>query len=158
MAKTERFREILRGPLDADHLRQKAAEGWKLVGIECQWERESEEPTAPESVRAQNQISGSMAEVPFGFQVASDCVHLEQNPEEIQVLKALMELIVEDVSVPRMAQELNRRGFRTRDGSTWTAVAVFKTFPRLVEVAARIFPTEDWDTRRKQISRVAWNS
>lgn len=57
-----------------------------------------------------------------------------------------------------MAEELNRRAFRTRDGSAWSAAAVFKVFPRLVEVAARIFPSEDWAARRKSFSRVAWNS
>jgi hypothetical protein len=158
MTKTERFREIVKGPLDPDHLREKAGAGWKLVGIECLWEREITELAAPESDRAEKQGSGRIAEVPFGFRIASDCVHLEENPEEMQVLKLLMELIVQDVSLPRMAEELNRRSFRTRDGSAWTAVAVFRVFPRLVEAAARIFPSEDWAVRRKQFSRVTWNS
>lgn len=158
MAKTERFREIVKGPLDSDHLREKAAAGWKLVGIACHWEREIEEPAAPDSDAGQKGIRADIAEVPFGFRVASDCVHLEENPEEMQVLKFLMELIVQDVSLPRMAEELNRRTFRTRDGLEWTAVAVFKVFPRLVEAGARVFPSEDWAARRKQFSRVSWNS
>lgn len=43
-------------------------------------------------------------------------------------LEFLMELIVQDVSLPKMAEELNRRRFRMRDGSPWTAVAVFERF------------------------------
>lgn len=155
MARSERFREIIKGPLNAEHLQQKAAEGWKLIGIECHWEREVEEPAAD---GRQKQISDTMAEVPFGLRVASDCVHLEENPEEMQMLKFLMELIVQDVSLPRMAEELNRRAFRTRDGSTWSPVAIFKVFPRLVEVASRVFPSEDWGARRQRFPRVAWNS
>lgn len=160
VARIERFRELVKGPLDAEHLRQKASEGWKLIGIECQWERQVTESVAsqPHNMQQQELASGTVAEVPFGFQVASDCMHLAENSEEMQVLSFLMELVVQDFSLHRMAEELNRRAFRTRDGSAWSAVAVFKVFPRLVEAGSRIFPSEEWAARRKQVSRVPWNS
>jgi len=57
-----------------------------------------------------------------------------------------------------MADGLNIREYRTRDGRPWTAASVFKLTPRLIEVAPRILSGTEWEARRKQISRVTWNS
>jgi hypothetical protein len=57
-----------------------------------------------------------------------------------------------------MADALNIREYRTRDGRPWTAASVFKLTPRLIEVAPRILSGTEWEARRKQISSVRWNS
>ena len=57
-----------------------------------------------------------------------------------------------------MAVSLNERSFRTRDGQPWTALAVFKLTPRLIEVAPRILTGSEWESRKRQLARVAWNS
>ncbi len=57
-----------------------------------------------------------------------------------------------------MAAALNQRDFRARDGRPWTAATVFKLTPRLIEVAPRILSGQEWESRKKQMSRVAWNS
>ncbi len=57
-----------------------------------------------------------------------------------------------------MAAALNQRDFRARDGRPWTAATVFKLTPRLIEVAPRILSGREWESRKKQMSRVAWNS
>ena len=148
MTRIERFREALKGQLDLEYLKQRAEAGWRPVIIE--WEREieakSEEPGA------------QFEEVPFGLQVASDCLHLEENPAEMEVLKLMMALIVQDISLPRMAEELNRKGLRARGGAKWGPVAVFRVLPRVIEVAPRILTSEEWVERRKQFAHVAWNS
>jgi hypothetical protein len=65
---------------------------------------------------------------------------------------------VQDVSFKSMADALNIREYRTRDGRPWTAARVFKLTPRLIEVAPRILSGTEWEARLKQISRVSWNS
>jgi hypothetical protein len=136
----------------AEYLQLKEAAGWRPVAIE--WKREIEVMPDP----AQGGAPGPTEEIPYGMQIASDCRHLEDNPGEMQVLKLLAELVVQDVSFPMMADTLNQRGFRTRDGRTWTPLAVFKLTPRLIDVTPRILTGTEWETRKKQISRVAWNS
>jgi hypothetical protein len=148
--KTEWMREDLASSLTPEHLQQKEAAGWKPVAIE--WKREIDvmpEPGHP---------GGSAEEIPFGMQIASDCRHLEENTSEMQVLKLLAEMIVQDLSFPQMAETLNQRGFRTRDGRLWSPLAVFKLTPRLVDVAPRIWSGSEWETRKKEMRRVAWNS
>jgi hypothetical protein len=143
MAKLERVRESVEGSLDPDYVKQRERAGWRLVAVE--WQRESEaapEPPPP------------VEETPFGVRVAGDCEHLEENPQEMQFLLTMMELIIQDVSIVKIAEELNRNGYRTRKGSEWGPVAVFNMLPRLIELTPRIFATEEWVERRKRLTLV----
>ncbi len=150
MAKIERIREALSRSLDLEYLQQRIQSGWRLVAIE--WERETPGETAePEPPRR-------LEEVPYGLRVAEDCMHLEENPSEMEILNLMMELIVQDISLPRLADELNQRGFRTRQGGLWNAVSIFNTLTRLVEVTPRIMSSDEWRDRRKRLSAVQWNS
>ena len=144
MSKVERRREMVTGPLDPEHVKQRTDAGWKLVAVE--WERPGEgmEPGG----------GGRKDEAPFGSQVAGDCAHLEENPPEMNALTLILELIVQDRSLSNMAEALNQQGFRTRDGSKWTAVTVYKMLPRLIEVSPRIFSRDAWIERRKQIPTI----
>jgi hypothetical protein len=67
-------------------------------------------------------------------------------------------MIVQDISFTSMADALNVREYRTRDGHPWNAADVFKLTPRLIEVAPRILSGAEWESRKKQLSRVTWNS
>lgn len=142
MTKVERLREVLSTALDPDNLKRKVEEGWRLVAVEWQREVEGEEKE-PEKL---------MVDVPFGLKVSEDCTHLEENPAEMQGLMLMMELIVQDSPLSKIADELNRQGFRTREGSNWEPRAVFNMLPRLVEVGPRIFSREDWVARRQRLS------
>jgi hypothetical protein len=143
MARIERIREVVTGPVDMEQLRQKTEAGWKLVALEWRREIQSEEPE-PTII---------MEEVPYGLRVASDCTRLEENPSEREVLVQMMELIVQDNSVSEVAKELTGKGLRTRGGLPWTPVAVFNLLPRLIEVGPKIFSSEEWEERRERLLR-----
>ena len=140
MKRTERVRQVVYGPLQSTDLQQRTEEGWKLVAVE--WEREVE--------TAAGQL---LAEVPFGLQIAPETQRLEQNPAEREILLQLMELLIEEGSYAHIADEINRRGFRTRQGEKWTAVSVFEMLPRLIEVGPQLFQSADWQKRRHQIPK-----
>lgn len=144
MARMERVRESVEGSLDAEYVKQRTRAGWKLVGVE--WEREVEE-AAPG-------VEPRLEEAPFGARVAGDCERLEDNPQEMQFLLSMMELIIQDISISKVAEELNRKGYRTRKGTEWGPVAVFNMLPRLIELTPRIFASEEWVERRKRLSLV----
>ena len=88
-------------------------------------------------------------EVPFGLQISSNAQSLEENPTEQEILRLMMELTVQDGPYWAIAEELNRRGYRTRQGMRWTAVSVFQMLPRLIEVGPKIFATREWQERRE---------
>lgn len=141
MAKVERVRQVLSSPFGAEELRTQVEQGWKVVAIE--WEREiaEEAPKTPPAAE----------EPPFGLQIAKDNEQLEVNPTEREALFLMMELTVQEGPYSRIAEELNRRGFRTRGGRKWSPVSVFQMLPRLIEVGPRIFSTEEWQERRRKL-------
>jgi hypothetical protein len=95
---------------------------------------------------------------PFGLRISGDCAHLEENPAEMEVLFSMMELMIQDISLTRVAEELNRRKLPTREGETWNAAGVFRLLPRLIDLAPEIRATQQWEIRRKQLAPAAWNS
>lgn len=141
MAKMERIRDAVSGPLDPAYLKQRADAGWELVALE--WQRQGERPEPEQRSIAQD--------VPFGCRVAQDCSHLEENPAEVEALTVMLEMIVQDRSMSIMAEALNERGFRTRDGAKWTVVTVHKMLPRLIEASPRILANQAWVERRKRL-------
>lgn len=141
MAKVERIRQVLSSPFGAEELRTQTEQGWKVVAIE--WEREVAEETAKTPSAAE--------EPPFGLQISKDNEQLEVNPTEREALFLMMELTVQEGPYSRIAEELNRRGFRTRQGRKWSPVSVFQMLPRLIEVGPRIFLTEEWQERRRKL-------
>jgi hypothetical protein len=145
MAKMERVREVLRGPVDDEHLRQRTAAGWRMFAIE--WER----PAEGEEGRPFGKME---TELPYGLQVSGDCLHLEENRIEKEALVLMLELIVQDYPFSRIATELNDRGFLTRSGSKWDPVAVFNLLPRMIEVGPRVFTSDEWAERRERLFKV----
>ncbi len=142
MKKTERVRQVVSGPLGVADLKQQTEKGWKLVAIE--WEREVD--------AAEDELP---ADVPFGLQMAPETQRLEENPVEREMLFLLMELIVQEGSYACIADEINRRGFRTRQGAEWSAVSVFEMLPRLIEVGPHVFQSPEWQKRRRHLSEEA---
>jgi hypothetical protein len=144
MPNIERVRESVEGSLDPEYVKQRERAGWRLMAVE--WQRELAEAALEPAPRVE--------ETPFGVRVAGDGEHLEENPQEMQFLLTMMELIIQDVSIVKIAEELNRKGYRTRKGSEWGPIAVFNMLPRLIELTPRIFATEEWVERRKRLTLV----
>jgi len=141
MPKQERVREILDGPLTPEYAADRAKDGWRLAAIE--WVRE----VPGEAVK------NSLEAPPFGLRVAGDCAHLEKEPNENEMMMHMIEMIAKDSSLPDVAEDLNRQGYRMRTGAKWNPVAVFHMLPRLIDAGPRIFSSEEWNVRRARLMR-----
>src|SRR5581483_203483 len=141
MANQEHVREMISGRLDPEYLRQKEAAGWRVAAVE--WVRENETPSPDTPARQ---------EIPYGMRIAADCLHLEEDASEVQAMMLMLELIIQETRMPQVAAELNRRGFRTRNGAEWSPVAVFNLLPRLIEMGPRIFSSDEWIERRPRVA------
>jgi len=144
MAYFERVRAVISGPVSPEIIRQRSAAGWQMVSIE--WRRELPDTEAPTE-------GGFSEDIPYGLRVADDCKRLEVEPTEHQALMLMMELLVQDFSYSSIVSDLNEKGFRTRDGKTWSRVAVFNMMPRLIEVGPRMFSSEEWEKRRLKVAK-----
>ncbi|HKW56845.1 MAG TPA: hypothetical protein VJN42_05745 [Candidatus Acidoferrum sp.] len=152
MKKRERIREKVTILPTSMYLSKMHDAGWSLVALE--WEREIETSATPEPLE---EIPAS-EEIPFGLRIAADCHHLEDDPLEMQTLRFLAELIVQDVSFTSMADAMNVRDYRARNGAPWTAASVFRLIPRLIEVTPRILSGKEWESRKKELTHISWNS
>jgi hypothetical protein len=136
MATRETLRDLVAGGLDADLVRQRQAAGWRMIAV--LWEREIPGPS-----------TGDMLEVPYGKRVARDCHHLEEDPEENEILRAVMRMVVHDQPLSKITEELNRQGRRTRSGNEWTIAEVFRLMPVLVDSGPRMFADPGWAATRR---------
>jgi hypothetical protein len=143
MAKIERMREEVSTPPSPEYWRRMTESGWKLAAVEWTRDRPSTEPAAPDPSE----------EIPYGLQIADDCVHLEVNPSEREALLFMVELIVQDRTLTQVAAELNQRGFRTRRGTDWSPPSVFNLLPRMIDVGPRVFSQSEWAARRQRLFR-----
>ena len=144
MAKNVRIREPLTGSPTLEYLNERMGAGWKLVALEWEKPADSEMPATQEKVE----------EIPYGLQVSADCLRLVENPTERQIIILALDMIVEDQPLSQVAEELNRRGHRTREGKTWSPAALFNLLPRMIEVGPRLFVSEEWTRRRQRLPRV----
>ena len=149
MAQFERVREAVTGNIDAAQVAARQQDGWRLVALE--WER-GDAADARSGTRPLDSVARQS--VPYGARVADDCRRLEDDADEMQFLLALMELIIQDISISKVAEELNRKGFRTRGGTEWGPVSVFNLLPRLIELTPKIFASQEWVERRRKLTLV----
>jgi len=143
MPNTQRIRETLADIPSQDYLQKRLESGWRLVALE--WERD-----APLLAEREHWVE----EIPYGLRVSSDCSRLVESPEEIAVIVTALDRIVEDCPLSQVADELNRRGHRTRQGKPWSAAAIFNLLPRMIEVGPRVFASAEWATRRERLPKV----
>jgi hypothetical protein len=142
MHRTERIRQSASGRLTWDEIQKLQNEGWRLIALE--WERD-----IPEGGPAASPASDH-EDPPYGLRVASDAPTLVEDQRENEALLAMMELIIQDGPYSFIAEEMNRRGYRTREGSKWTPVSVFEMLPRLIDAGPRILSSENWQRRRQE--------
>jgi hypothetical protein len=143
MPKKERVREPISNLASPDYLTQRAAAGWKLVALE--WEREG----GGESAEPKQWVE----DIPYGLQVSEDGLRLVENPAETGIIVLALDMIVEDCPLSQVASELNKRGFRMRDGKQWTPAALFSLLPRMIDVGPRVFSSAEWMTRKQRLPR-----
>jgi hypothetical protein len=118
------------------------------------WRRDGSSWRLNGSGAGTSQAAGGEAwteEIPYGLQISSDCLRLVENPGETQVIVAALDMIVDDCPLSRVTDELNRRGYSTRDGKPWTKTALFNLMPRMIQVGPRVFSSERWITRRQHL-------
>ena len=82
------------------------------------------------------------------------CAGLVESQSERQIIIIALDMIVEDRPLSHVADELNRRGYQTRDGKNWTPGALFALLPRMIQVGPKVFASQEWNTRKQRLPRV----
>ena len=133
------LRDSVQHPVSLDYFQERLGAGWKLKAIE--WEKEVEAPA---------EQPASTEPAPYGLELVPEAARLRENPYEIGALMTVLELIVVEKGVSYIAEELNQRGYKTRQGTPWTSPAVFNLLPRLIELGPDLLKSPEWQTRRQK--------
>ena len=145
MRRTERIRQPASGQLTWDEIQKFQKEGWNLIALE--WERNLPEGEIKTGEQRAHE------DPPFGLRVAIDSPTLVEDRTENEAMVAMMELLIQDGPYSFIAEELNRRGFRTREGLKWSPVSVFEMLPRLIDAGPQILSSENWRRRKQEYQR-----
>lgn len=151
MSGKERTHETVNGLPTLEFLTQRIQAGWRLVGLE--WERDT--PGSDAAAPAPAPSKAWVEEIPYGLRVSDDCSRLEEAPAELEIITIALDMIVEDCPLSRVADELNARGYRMRDGGSWGPGALFKLLPRMIQVGPQLFTSNRWATRRQRLPKLS---
>jgi site-specific DNA recombinase len=84
-----------------------------------QWEREAIGERTRVAMSFKKAQGERVGEIPFGYRLAADGIHLEAEPTEQEIIARIRALSQDGLSTRRIAERLNRDGFRTRRGGAW---------------------------------------
>jgi site-specific DNA recombinase len=84
-----------------------------------QWEREAIGERTRDAMRHKKTKLEFVGNAPYGYRLAADKRHVEAEPGEQAVLQRIQRLRKSGKSLRKIADELNKRGLRTRAGTPW---------------------------------------
>lgn len=93
---------------------------FRMLAVLAEFERDLVSERTKTAMRHKKAQGERVGQVPFGYQLAADGVHLEQAPAEQAVLADLATMRTAGWTWERIAAELNARGIGTKNGRTWT--------------------------------------
>ena len=84
-----------------------------------QWEREAIGERTKDALRHKKAQGQRVGSVPYGCSLADDGVHLQGEPKEHEIISRARTLAAIGISTRKIADDLNRSGYRTRKGTEW---------------------------------------
>jgi DNA invertase Pin-like site-specific DNA recombinase len=95
-----------------------------LIMAIAEWERETISERTKAALKHKQAKGERTGNLPFGYRLGPDGVHLAQDKREQRVLKTMSDLRTSGLTFQAVADELNRRGAKRRHGSAWVHQAV----------------------------------
>ena len=89
-----------------------------------QWEREAIGERTRDAMRHKRSNGERVGNIPYGFRLAADGRHLEQDPGEQTVLAEIRRFRREGTTLRGIAAALNHRALQTRRGTAWRLESV----------------------------------
>ena len=89
-----------------------------------QWEREAIGERTRDAMRHKRSNGERVGNIPYGYRLAADGRHLEEDPSEQTVLAEIRRFRREGATLRGIAAALNHRAFQTRRGTAWRLESV----------------------------------
>jgi DNA invertase Pin-like site-specific DNA recombinase len=109
-----------------------------IMGSIAQREVQSIRERTSFALQAMSRRGERVGHIPYGYRLQKDIkrtsenrnqrILLEENPQELMTLKEMSRLRADGLSYRKMAEALNKSGFRNRDGQIWSRSAVDRCY------------------------------
>ena len=106
----------------AESLDTQSAAGRLVLNIMASvspWEREAIGERTRDALSHKRSNGERIGNVPLGYRLASDGIHIEEDPQEQAVLKKILHLRSRGCTLREIAQKLNAQKIKTRAASAW---------------------------------------
>ena len=100
---------------------------FRMLAVLAEFERDLVSERTAAALAHKRAKGERVGQVPFGYRLASDGVHLEEDEAEQATLADLATMRAAGWSWRRIAEELNARGVTTKTGKRWTWQTTRKT-------------------------------
>ena len=97
-----------------------------IMGAVSQWEREAIGERTRDALRHKRGKGERVGNIEFGYKLAADGLHLEQDPAEQAALAEIRRLRTAGHSFRAIAAALNKSGHRTRRSTLWRLESVVR--------------------------------
>ncbi len=118
----------------ADSIDTRTAAGRLVLNVllsVAQWEREIVAERTRDALQHKIRKDERCGKIRFGYVLAEDGRTLIENPAEQDAIRLVKELKGQGSSLRKIADELTRRGFATKEGSTWTHTSIDRILRRV---------------------------
>lgn len=123
----------------ADQIDTRTAAGRLVLNVlmsVAQWEREAIGERTRDALHHKKTKGQRVGEVPFGWDLADDGVHLVENEQEQVVRTLIVELRLRGQSYRQIARRLNEDGVKAKRGGKWYPQSVSNVFKSTANEAA----------------------
>lgn len=97
-----------------------------IVDVFAEYEREVIKARTKAALQAMKRDGKRVGHIPFGFRLSENGIHLEESPEEQDILRQMNELRAEGLSIRAIATALNDRRAFNRGQSKWNNASVHR--------------------------------
>lgn len=97
-----------------------------MTDLFAQFERMLIKARTKAALQAMKRDGKRVGHIPFGFQLCDNGTHIEESPEEQDILRQMDELRAEGLSIRAIATALNERGTFNRGQAKWNNASVHR--------------------------------
>lgn len=97
-----------------------------IVDVFAEYEREVIKARTKAALQAMKRDGKRVGHIPFGFRLCDNGIHIEESPDEQDILRQMNELRAEGLSIRAIAMALNERGAFNRGQATWNNASVHR--------------------------------
>lgn len=102
-----------------------------FADLRAQLERMDISDRTRRAMQAKKAKGERVGHIPFGYRLAADGIHIEEDEQEQSIVNQIKELMKQGLSTRKLAEELNARGAFNRGGAKWNHASIHRAMTKI---------------------------